>query len=142
MKQLLYSHMEALKSIRNFWRELLHKDVSFMGLSRAFSIMDTSEARADRVYRMFLERYPKSPKLLRYYGHYLEGVKNDPWSASRYFSEAERLEDMQSEMRNLMTVTDPNSLEDQSAQVDDQTDGVIIASEQGIIQFTNRIVNK
>jgi hypothetical protein len=44
---------------------------------------------------MVLERYPKSVKLLRTYGRFLEDVKNDPWTASKYFNEAERLEDVQ-----------------------------------------------
>lgn len=72
-RALLQSHMAALKAIRSFWRELLKKDVSFNGLSRAFHNMDLTEAKAEKVYRMVLERYPKSVKLLRTYGKFLEG---------------------------------------------------------------------
>ena len=32
-----------------------------------------------------LGRYPSSVKLLRSYGRFLEEVKNDPWTAARYF---------------------------------------------------------
>jgi hypothetical protein len=48
-RALLQSHMSALKAIRGFWRELLKKDVSFNGLSRAFYTMDITEAKADKV---------------------------------------------------------------------------------------------
>ena len=34
-------------------------------------------------------RYPKSVKLLRSYGKFLEHVKNDPWGAARYHRSAE-----------------------------------------------------
>lgn len=35
--------------------------------------------------QVVLERYPKSVKLLRSYGNFLETVKNDPWMAQRYY---------------------------------------------------------
>jgi len=31
-------------------------------------------------------RYPNAVKLLRSYGRFLEQVKNDPWTAARYFA--------------------------------------------------------
>ena len=34
---------------------------------------------------MVIDRYPSSVKLLRSYGRFLEEVKNDPWTAARYF---------------------------------------------------------
>ncbi len=43
-----------------------------------------------RRYKLVLERYPKSVQLLRSYGKFLEGVKNDPWAAERYFGEADK----------------------------------------------------
>lgn len=70
-----------MKAIRSFWRHLLHRDVAFVTLSSAFHQMDLTEAKADKVYRSVLERYPKSVKLLRIYGRFLEDVKNDPVSS-------------------------------------------------------------
>jgi hypothetical protein len=34
--------------------------------------------------------YPRNAKLLRSYGRFLEGVKNDPWGAARYYEAADR----------------------------------------------------
>lgn len=74
-KILLSAHTAALKAIRHFWRELLRGDVTFQHLTRALFYMDISESKADRTYQMILERYPKSVKLLRAYGKYLEEVR-------------------------------------------------------------------
>lgn len=35
-------------------------------------------------------RYPRNAKLLRSYGRFLENVKNDPWTAAKYYAEAEK----------------------------------------------------
>jgi hypothetical protein len=35
--------------------------------------------QAQTAYRMVLEKYPNSPKLVRLYGKFLETIKNDPW---------------------------------------------------------------
>lgn len=75
--------MASLRSVRQFWRELLRKDVTFTGLSKALTQMDMTEAKAEKVYRVALERYPKSVKLLRIYGKFLEDVRNDPWLAGK-----------------------------------------------------------
>jgi hypothetical protein len=55
-----------------------------------FARIDLMEGAANRTYRLVLERYPKSAKLLRSYGRFLENVKNDPWGAARYYAEAEK----------------------------------------------------
>ena len=44
-----------------------------------------SKTKADRTYKMVLDRYPSSVKLMRSYGRFLEEVKNDPWTAARYY---------------------------------------------------------
>eukprot|EP00878_Enallax_costatus_P038463 GHUV01043704.1.p1 GENE.GHUV01043704.1~~GHUV01043704.1.p1 ORF type:complete len:179 (+),score=27.03 GHUV01043704.1:253-789(+) len=38
-----------------------------------------------------MERYPNNGKLLKVYGRFLEYVANDPWKATRYYSEAVKL---------------------------------------------------
>lgn len=45
---------------------------------------------APQVYRRVMSRYPSNGKLLLVYGRFLEDVKHDPWSASKYYTEAER----------------------------------------------------
>lgn len=34
-------------------------------------------------------------KLLRSYGRFLEDVRNDPWTAARYYAEADKIEERQ-----------------------------------------------
>lgn len=38
-----------------------------------------------------MERYPSNGKLLKIYGRFLEFVRNDPWSASKFYNEAMKL---------------------------------------------------
>lgn len=45
-----------------------------------------SQAKAMHTYQRILERYPTSPKVLRAYARFLEDVKNDPWSAVKYYA--------------------------------------------------------
>jgi len=48
------------------------------------------EGAAHRTYKLVLDRYPRNAKLLRSYGKFLENVKQDPWTASKYYAEAEK----------------------------------------------------
>ena len=40
-------------------------------------------------------RYPKSVQLLRAYAGFLESVKNDPWAAAQYYTDADKQESAQ-----------------------------------------------
>ncbi len=71
-KALLEVHKQAMKTTRNFWRQLCHKDVSFANLTRSFTAMDAAEKHADKTFKFVLDRHPNSAKLLRAYGTYLE----------------------------------------------------------------------
>ena len=81
------AHKLALQSQRHFWHALLHDSVAFKDLQRSFSLMDAAEKQATQVYRRVMERYPGNGKLLKIYGRFLEHVRNDPWSASKYYAE-------------------------------------------------------
>lgn len=50
------AHKTALYDTRGFWRQLLHHDVSFAALTNAFNTIDASIAKADKMYRMVLQR--------------------------------------------------------------------------------------
>jgi hypothetical protein len=39
-------------------------------------------AQAEKAYRTVLEAYSSSPKLVRLYGKFREGIKSDPWGAA------------------------------------------------------------
>lgn len=77
------SHRDALNCTRNFWKNLLKQEVPFGSLYGLMRDIPLAAARADRTYRMVLERYPTSVKVLRCYARFLEDVQNDPWSAAR-----------------------------------------------------------
>lgn len=59
-------------------------------MSGMFARIDVMEGAANRTYRLVLDRYPRNAKLLRSYGRFLENVRNDPWTASKYYAEAEK----------------------------------------------------
>ena len=54
--------------------------------------MDGTETKCEKTYKLVLQRYPKSVKVLRAYTRFLSEVKNNPWKADKYSQEADRLE--------------------------------------------------
>lgn len=58
--------------------------------------------QADKVYRSVLERYPHSAKLARGFARFLEHVRNDPWRASRFYGQADKLDAEQEDDANAV----------------------------------------
>ncbi len=56
---LLRAHKQALYATRHFWKQLLHHDVSFQCLARAFRNIEETKTKADRTYKMVLDRWAK-----------------------------------------------------------------------------------
>jgi Tfp pilus assembly protein PilF len=63
-------------------------------VSAMFARLDEMEGAANRTYRLVLERYPRNAKLLRSYGRFLEGVRNDPYGAAKYYAEADKQDEL------------------------------------------------
>ncbi|GFR48517.1 hypothetical protein Agub_g10412 [Astrephomene gubernaculifera] len=142
---LLRAHKSALYATRHFWKQLLHHDVSFNALARAFRQIEVSKTKADRTYKMVLDRYPSSVKLLRSYGRFLEEVKNDPWTAAKYYSEADKVEEQQENAANDAMLSDAVGDGDPSsmlAQVDEKNNAVAVINAVGIIQMANKPLMK
>ncbi|GLI64845.1 hypothetical protein VaNZ11_008226 [Volvox africanus] len=142
---LLRAHKGALYATRHFWKQLLHHDVSFNALARAFRQIEVSKTKADRTYKMVLDRYPSSVKLLRSYGRFLEEVKNDPWTAAKYYSEADKVEEQQENAANDAMLSDAVGDGDPSsmlAQVDEKNNAVAVINAVGIIQMANKPLMK
>lgn len=53
---LLRAHKGSLYATRHFWKQLLHHDVSFSALARAFRSIEVNKTKADRTYKMVLDR--------------------------------------------------------------------------------------
>ena len=51
--------------------------------------MHDSESRAEEVYKIVIQKYPKSVKVLKAYVRFLRDIKNDPWKAQKYDLQAE-----------------------------------------------------
>jgi hypothetical protein len=78
-------HKEAVQATCTFWKLVVHRHVKFSAMLKSFKVIKRAETQADRMYRMVLERYPASAKLMRCYALFLQEVKNDPWTANKYF---------------------------------------------------------
>ncbi|KAG2450719.1 hypothetical protein HYH02_004557 [Chlamydomonas schloesseri] len=142
---LLRAHKGSLYATRHFWKQLLHHDVSFSALARAFRSIEVNKTKADRTYKMVLDRYPSSVKLLRSYGRFLEEVKNDPWTAAKYYSEADKVEEQQENAANDAMLSDAVGDGDPSsmlAQVDEKNNAVAVINAVGIIQMANKPLMK
>ena len=48
---LVRSHRNALLSTRDFWRLLMHNDVPFSALTKAFHTIEDSHTRAEKTYK-------------------------------------------------------------------------------------------
>mmetsp|Transcript_42099 Transcript_42099/g.134505 ORF Transcript_42099/g.134505 Transcript_42099/m.134505 type:complete len:1859 (+) Transcript_42099:564-6140(+) len=145
-KMLTHVHMAAMRAVRRFWRELSQKDVKFRSLETVLGRMAKAEQRAMQTYRTMLEHYPKSVKVMRAYGRFLEDIRNDPTSASRYFSEAYRLEDelaeahREAQLASLATMGGEGSGANMAQQIldDDHPEAIIVISRFGIINIMNK----
>lgn len=94
---------------------------------------------------MWFFRYPSSVKLLRSYGRFLEEVKNDPWTAAKYYSEADKVEEQQENAANDAMLSDAVGDGDPSsmlAQVDEKNNAVAVINAVGIIQMANKPLMK
>lgn len=74
-----------------------------------------------------LERYPKSPKVLRAFAAFQEEVRNNPWSARKYLEEAAKVEEAEEASRD----------DDGGVRVDDKNDAVAVISSTGVIKVVN-----
>ncbi|KXZ56448.1 hypothetical protein GPECTOR_1g400 [Gonium pectorale] len=145
---VMRAHRAALVAIRNFWQLLLHHTVAFTSLAKALHRIEKSVSVAEGVYRSALVRYPASPKLLRGYGKFLETVKNNPWRAAKYFSEAEKLLDQQQQDEATMAVMGAGEagigggMAGSGAhllhRVDERVNIVFLINSAGIIQMANK----
>lgn len=60
--------------------------------SQAFSQMHQSETRSEEIYKIVIQKYPKSVKILRAYVRFLKEIKNNPWKAQKYEVQADNCE--------------------------------------------------
>ncbi|GIL42523.1 hypothetical protein Vafri_484 [Volvox africanus] len=132
-RTLLRHHKDALQAMANFWRILGCSSVSFTSLSRSLEKIDESVSKAESAYRVAMELYNNSPRLVQLYARFLETIKQDPWTASQYYQTAERLEktkDYNSQGPSLPDGT-PMSL------IDEVEKGILVVNAFGDIQVAN-----
>lgn len=91
-------HAAALKATRDFWRELMKKDIAFQTVTDLVGRASTATHMASSVFRSMLRQHPNNVKLLRAHGHFLREVANDPWRALKQFELADRIEDAQAQV--------------------------------------------
>ncbi|GLC67718.1 hypothetical protein PLESTF_000598200 [Pleodorina starrii] len=134
------AHREALVATRNFWQYLLQQHITFTHLSKSLKAIESAIVKADKVYRTVLERYPYSAKMIKGYARFLEGVKNDPWRASKFYTEAEKLE---AEREEEAAALELEGLDGDDSRllnkVDERVNAVIIINSRGQMQMANKL---
>eukprot|EP00198_Chlamydomonas_reinhardtii_P013356 XP_001702693.1 predicted protein [Chlamydomonas reinhardtii] len=135
------AHREALVATRNFWQYLLQQHITFTHLSKSLNAIESAVVKADKVYRTVLERYPYSAKMIKGYARFLEGVKNDPWRASKFFTEAEKLEAEREEEAAALELEGLDGDNDSRLlnKVDERVNAVVIINSRGQIQMANKL---
>ncbi|KAG2494508.1 hypothetical protein HYH03_007276 [Edaphochlamys debaryana] len=127
-------HRDALQAMCNFWRALDSSTVSFIKLSKALGNIERSVSQAQTAYRVVLESYGSSPKLVRLYGKFLETIKNDPWGAAEYFTEADRLEETKNTSGKGPLLPDGTPL----GRMDEMSMAVLVINSSGEVQMANK----
>lgn len=113
---LLKVHRSAYRGERRFWRLCAQSNVAFNALSGALDLITANELKTDRAYKIAMEKYPKNVTLLRSYGRFLEELKNDPYTAQKYYAEAEKIEESNA----------ADAGDEENGQVNDKRDAVIV----------------
>ncbi|GFR46428.1 hypothetical protein Agub_g7932, partial [Astrephomene gubernaculifera] len=131
---VLRLHREALQAMCNFWRYLDTSNISFRQLSKALAKIEASVYQAQKAYRVVLDDYSSSPKLLRLYAKFLQGVKSDPWGAVQYFEAAEKLEEKTDNDAGGPLLPDGTPL----GRMDEMDVAVLVVNAAGEIQMANR----
>eukprot|EP00741_Cyanophora_paradoxa_P000725 tig00000441_g698.t1 len=130
-------HRRALKATRIFWTSLLERDDA-EALSKASEVcrsIDSFEQQADRNYQVLIEKYPRSIRLLRAYGSFVESVKNDPAAAESYYRRADAEEEEQSRKH----AGEDGQVNDGEGSIDNTVDAVIVISALGVITSANAV---
>ncbi|GLI70677.1 hypothetical protein VaNZ11_015617 [Volvox africanus] len=133
-RMVLRHHKDALQAMANFWRLLGLSSISFSSLSKSLEEIDTSITQAETAYRVVLELYNNSPRLVRLYARFLETIKQDPWTAAQYHATAERLEENKDEDGQGPVLPDGTPI----SRMDDVEKGVLVVNAFGDIQVANR----
>jgi hypothetical protein len=60
---VLHAHKSALYAQRSFWKVLLHSNVTFTAVVKAFRHIEATRTRTDKTYQTVLERYPTNVKV-------------------------------------------------------------------------------
>ena len=103
-------HMDALLAKRGFWETLMHNNITFDKLAKAVQQIETSVRASERMYKQVLARHSNSVKVLQLYVKFLQGVRNDPWSAAKWAAEAEKLQKAEEEANErCVWLTHPGS---------------------------------
>jgi hypothetical protein len=83
-----------------------------------------------------MELYPRNGKLLKVYGRYLEYVRNDPWTAGKFYSEALKLGTSES-LLGLLGDRETTLLNQNLEQVDEKMDAIIIIDAARVMLMAN-----
>jgi hypothetical protein len=95
---VLRLHTDVLIAKRTFWETLLHHNVTFDKLARVILNIERSIRACERMYRQVLARHSNSVKVLQLYVKFLQGVRNDPWSAANWLAETEKLQRLEEDL--------------------------------------------
>ncbi|KAG2449445.1 hypothetical protein HYH02_005592 [Chlamydomonas schloesseri] len=136
---LVRATQRALASQQAFWKLLLRHKVHLTSLTAAFRSIENAQDLAIRTYRSVLERYPNSVKLLRSYARFQEAVLNNPWRAQQIYEKADQLEEQQASVQDNILLGNDRLF---SQQMDTKKSAVAVINSSGIIQMTNKPLQK
>ncbi|KAJ9516874.1 hypothetical protein QJQ45_027276, partial [Haematococcus lacustris] len=138
------AHKDALLAMRAFWAQLLNSKIKFETLSQLVAKLDTTIKAAEQAYKQVLGRHGTNVRLLRLYAKFLEHIKHDPWTAAKWFAEADALEQEEEKAKDSnvftdMTGVDPG-LRSALTEIDrgNESRAIIIINARCIIQVVNQ----
>lgn len=140
MKSVQKLQSGALGAMSQFWGQLLPRNEP-MALSHMLGTLQGLSAlalRADRLYQAMLDKYPENVPLIRLYASFLADVRSMPARAVRLYAKADSLEDEQARAKQGSLMGGGAG----DGALVSPDDGLVVANGNGIIQLTNRALNK
>eukprot|EP00741_Cyanophora_paradoxa_P011385 tig00020556_g10996.t1 len=137
-------HLKTVKAMRLFWHTLLEDDETAFskmprrvaGAQEIFRLVDAHESVAEKNYVALLQKYPRSVRVLRAFGSFIEQVKNDALVAEDYYRMADA-EEEEISRRNAESTGREDAV--QSGAIDNSRNGVVIMGSNEIITSVNAI---
>jgi hypothetical protein len=92
------------------------------------------------IHQQVLARHGSSIKIVTLYVKFLQNVRNDPWNASRWSTEVEKMQHLEEEANERAVFGNAENAHIEGLENNDNTKGVIIIGANCLIRMINEVM--